>query len=270
MKHGGVSGRKIFLQHPRSFITNVTTDTFNRKAAEKTRITKRLAEWEVHFLTGFVGATHWLGLVVVISSDVLEQVVGERRRNTAYREAASTIVLVDQDLKQVAPVLRKKLIEVLVGGVKSKPGQKLKSFAQALPELVVKDDKTTGRIAGAIAAKFIVNSKNKNLVWFFIFETIAAQVAIKSAVKVPPALGQVFAQSFEELLPDISNLDPNNPAHLKELAHHLLKTMEQLGVSVSVAESVAIANEIRTNPSRILDDLRQLSQAFVKLKTAGQ
>lgn len=48
----------IFLQSPKGFITNVTVDTMSHQIVDKTKITKRLAEWEVHFLTGFLGASH--------------------------------------------------------------------------------------------------------------------------------------------------------------------------------------------------------------------
>ncbi|MFC1747979.1 hypothetical protein ACFL2V_04160 [Pseudomonadota bacterium] len=270
MKHGGDNGRRIFTQPPTHFITNVTTDTFNRKSAERTTLTKRLAEWEVHFLTGFLGAAHWVGLAAVLGTDVLQQIIGERKRNTAYKEAARDIVDVDNELKEIAPVLRGKIREAILGGVKSKPGEKAKTFAETLPQLMINDDKTTGRIAGAVAAKFLFDSKNNNLVLFFILQTIATQTALKGATKIPPALGKSFQESFDKMMPNLENIDPSNPTDQKALVGHMTSTFNELGVSVSMEESAAIAAEIRRNPERIASNMKKLGGAFEKLAKAGK
>lgn len=189
LKHGGVGHGHVFLQSAPHFITNVTVDTMNRKAAQKMQLTKRFAEWEMHFLTGFIGASHWVGLAAVLSMDVFQQVAVERKRNGAYREAAIDIIVVDRELQTNAPILRAKLLELLIGGVKHDPAGKAKSFVSILPSQMIQDDKTTGRIAGAVAAKFIMNPKNNNLAFYFIFQTIMTQVATKSLPKIPESLG---------------------------------------------------------------------------------
>lgn len=269
MKYGGTSSQSIYIQPPRDFITNVTTDTFNRKAAEKTKLTKRLAEWEVHFLTGFLGAAHWAGLATVLGTDILQQVISERKRNTSYREAANDIIDVDKDLKEIAPVFRGKIYEALIGGIKSRPGEKTKTLIQTLPPLILKDDKTTGRIAGAIAAKFMFGTNNK-IVTFFVLQTITTQIALKSPSKLPPAVGLTLQDSLKKLLPDIDKLDSTNPNDQKILIDQMVDLFQQLGVTVSAHESTTIADEIRRNPERISNNMKKLGNAFEKIVNADQ
>ncbi|MCG8610770.1 MAG: hypothetical protein MI864_09570 [Pseudomonadales bacterium] len=269
-KYGGNQGRKMYIQSPRHFITDVTTNTFNRKAYEKTRLTARIAEWEAHFLVGFLGAAHWVGFVSVLAGDVLFQVYGEKKRNAAYKQASSDIVEVDNDLKLIAPVFRRKLFEVLIAGAKSNPNEKLKTLVTSLPELIIKDDKTTGRIAGAIAAKFIVNPKNNNLALLFILQTIVVQTATKSISKIPPAVGRVIQDTYQKLLPDMSALDPANPNDRLIIARHLIEKMGELGVSVTPYEAQQIVIEIRNNPTRIVNNMNKLRTAFETIINAGR
>ncbi len=269
LKHGGTGAGHIFLQSPKHFITNVAVDTMNRKAAQKTAITKRFAEWEMHFVTGFLGAAHWVGLVSVFGMDIFQQVVGERKRNGAYRESSKDIIEVDQELKAISPVFRQKLLEILIGGIKSKPGEKAKTFIQTLPADMIKDDKTTGRIAGAIAAKFIVNPANKNLAFYFVFQTITTQIATKSITKIPGALGHTLSESFKKLVPNVKDLDPANPKDRQVLLNHLVDSFKQLGVNVTPTEAQSIYEEIRLNPIRIAANLAKLGFAFERFGSAG-
>ncbi len=268
LKYSGAGEKRLYLQAPSGFITNITVDTVNRKAAQKTRLTKRLAEWEIHFLTGFLGASHWIGLVAVLGTDVISQVMGERKRNTAYKESVRDIIEVDRELKGLTPVLRQKLLEVLLAGASSNPGEKATKTIKGLSDLVVNDDKTTGRIAGAIAAKFILNPSKKNLTWLFIFQTIIVQIGSKSFSKVPPAVGSMFSDTFKQVFPNIEGLDTNNPEDLKKFANHLMKTTEELGVIITPIEAYTIVDEIKRNPHKVMNNFVKLSKAFERLANA--
>jgi len=270
-KHGGTGGKKIYIQQPSGFITDVTFDVFISKTAERTQATKRLGEWEIHFLVGFLAGSHWFALVTVIAGDILQQVFGEKKRNEDYREASKEIIEVNTELKDIAPVFRGFLLAVLIQGVMSKSPEEAKTFIRSLGEEMYKDDKTTGRIAGAIFAKFLVNPKNKQLTFLFIFFTIGSQMATKSLSKVPPAAGAAFGEAFDSLAPpDLLKLDPNDPGDQQKLIKYMTKTMDDLGVKISPVDAIKIFEEIRKNPDKIAADMQKLSKAFVKLKNAGK
>lgn len=261
---------QVYLQSTPNFIRSITVEEVQKQAATKLQATKTLAVWEVNFLIGFIGASSWAGFGIVLTGDIIQQVIGERSRNQAYKISVKDIGEVDSELSLHAPVLRKKILEALIAGSGENPKGKAIDFTKTLASSVLHDEKTTGRIAGAIAAKYIINPKNKKLSTLFILQTILSQVATKSMTSVPPAAGQVLSESFKKLVPNLSQYNPNDPNSKAQFAREIILNMKKLGVEVSQVEAVQIINEIQRNPNQIMKSMIKLNNALTTLANAGK
>ncbi|GAB1258269.1 hypothetical protein NBRC116494_27710 [Aurantivibrio plasticivorans] len=259
----------VYLQAPSSFITEVTLGDWAAKSAQRTAAAAQLAEWEVHFIVGFIGASSWAGFALVFGSDIVVQTMGERKRNSDYKAGLKDIFAADSELYKYSPTLRKKIYQTIFSHAASEPGQLAADFGENYLVEALKDEKVTGRAAGAIAAKFLVNPKNKKLTAFFILSTVLMQVATKSATKAIPAASGALKDKFKALVPNIENIDPNNPQQMALVVNELTARFKELGVEVQPQEAAVIISEIKTHPTEIFNALAKMQDGFGTIANAG-
>ncbi|GAB1262188.1 hypothetical protein [Aurantivibrio plasticivorans] len=251
----GADLNKVFSQPARGYINDVVTYPFE-EAGRNLQTTKKIAEYEVQFLIGMMSTTGWLAFIAVLSTDVLHFCVKNSGNFSYWKQAFQASLKANADLKQYAPMLRKKLLHsaflAALEGTNfavSEAGD----FTGNLAEAAINDPNIAGRGAGIIAGKITPSLLEGRLTALSACWTILATVATKAASAIPGALAGVAE--------DVSKLPLEDKA---ALARELVAAIRQSDIHLSESEAQTIVDEVTDHPLELAKVLKDLKEGFTK------
>lgn len=163
-------------------------DSFRR-----TQGIKRLAELELAVMLAIFSGTSTFGMIAVLGANGLHFVVENGEKFPKWAAAVSIVLTVRRTLKRYAPTLYEKMCEGLFIGVKrgtlTAIGFAGDDVLANVPDAMVKDPTTIGKLVGALIASLGKAGLAKRLTLFGAVFAILKSLATKAAMSVPGAIG---------------------------------------------------------------------------------
>jgi hypothetical protein len=223
---------------------------FFHDLAKRLQGVKTLIELEMAIMLAIFSGTSTAGLVLVMGASGLQFVVENGEKFPKWASAVSTVLAVRRTLKRYTPKLYEKMCEGLFIGVKRGTlvaiGFAGDDVLANLPDAMVKDPTTTGKLIGALIANLGKAGLAKRLTLFGAVFAILKTLATKAAMAVPGAIGLTAQEKVRH-------------------AQDILARLRAAGVPMSEEEARAIIDEVERHAREIRPALDDLARAFQSL-----
>jgi hypothetical protein len=191
--------------------------------------------------------TSTAGLVLVMGTSGLNFIIENREKFPKWASAVSTVLSVRATLKRYAPTLYEKMCKGLFIGVKrgtlvaiSLAGD---DVVGNLPQSMVKDPMTAGKLVGALVASLTKAGLAKRLTMFGAVFAILKTLVKQAAMGIPGAVGITAGQKIAA-------------------ARDIVARLQAAGVFITQAEAHAIIDEVEQNAREVRGALDDLARAF--------
>lgn len=250
-----VDHNKVFIQTPAGFKGDIMAYPLE-KTGRDLQITKKIAEFEIHFIVGAISATSWTAFFTVLGVDALEFTVKNGDKFERWNEIVRVCLKTRKDLKQYAPTLYDKLIYTAL--LSAWKGTKFAAshasdIAENLAEAALNDPKISGRGAGIITAKIGAEALNGRVSMLSAVWVILSTVVTKALSAAPGAAG-LIANDIQAL-----SLEEKTG-----IAKKMVDMMRTVGVVITPQEAAQILSEVQAHPKELKDTISLLAKTFAK------
>jgi hypothetical protein len=236
----------VYRQKTAAFLDERDSMYF-QKIAQSLQGVKALVELEMGIMLAIFSGTSTAGLVLVMGTSGLNFIIENREKFPKWASAVSTVLSVRATLKRYAPTLYEKMCKGLFIGVKrgtlvaiSLAGD---DVVGNLPQSMVKDPMTAGKLVGALVASLTKAGLAKRLTMFGAVFAILKTLVKQAAMGIPGAVGITAGQKIAA-------------------ARDIVARLQAAGVFITQAEAHAIIDEVEQNAREVRGALDDLARAF--------
>lgn len=256
---------RIFIQSESAFSGDTTIRRDAATITKNTQHVETIVKYEMFFILGVLSTVSLASWLMITGSDVTVMYARNRAVGNAAKKLANTLFSELAEVKDYAPVLHKKIVEMIVAEGKNNAVGAVKE----LPATIVKDEKVQAQVAGVIFGKWAMPNGNPFNLWTVI-SVLLTQAAVNSVTKYGDAYLNSIDNRYKPIISEMQAVDPSNQASLKKPAHSLITLMQEVGVSVTVIEANTILSEISRNKDKAFKNLTSVTKAIVDFKKVAK
>ncbi|MBX2849704.1 MAG: hypothetical protein KTR16_15380 [Acidiferrobacterales bacterium] len=254
---------RIFIQSENAFSGDTTIRRDAAIIARNTRHVETIVKYEMFFIMGVVSTASAAAWTMVTGSDITFMYARNRKVAGAAKELVATLSEELEQIKQYAPTLHTKIIELILAEGQNNALGAIKK----LPKTIVADEQTQAQVAGIIFGKWALPNGNPFSIWTVI-GVVLSQAATKSVTKYGSAYLTSLDARYKPLITDMKSIDPKRPASIQKPAQGLTLLMKEAGVSVSQTEASKILTEVTGNKEKAYKNIKNIVEAIDKFRKA--
>ena len=238
-----------YRQSTAAFLDERDSMFFN-DLAKRLQGVKALIELEMAIMLTIYSATSIPAMLLVTGASGVQFVIKNGDKFPKWASAVSTVLTVRRTLKRYTPKLYEKMCEGLFIGVKrgtlTAIGFAGDDVLANVPDAMVKDPKTVGKLIGALLVSLGKADMAKRLTVFGAVFTLLKTLASKAAGAIPGAIGLTAQEKIRH-------------------AQDILVRLRAAGVPMSEEEARAIVDEVERHAREVRTALDDLARAFQSL-----
>lgn len=247
---------QFYLQSIEDFVYDVTTRSIAAKVSKTAAPIVTLIKYEMYFLLGLISTASIPALILVVGSDITVSSIMTSKKFKSGNKLSKVLLDEHQKIKTYAPTLHSKMEEFLASEVKIHN----KNFGKNLPEIIIKDEKTQGQLAGVLVGKATISPKPFTF-WSALF-SIFTMALVKSVTKTPEAYGRSMEDRYKPILNLFDETTLVDQQALSSAASALISIFQDAEIRVTKDEAVLLLNEIKNNPAQIRDSILHINNAI--------
>lgn len=238
---------RLFIQSEKAFSNDITSRLVAKLVVDKTAPIKKIVKYELYFLMGMISIMSVPAWLIVTGSDLTHTYYAHKGTVKRIDNLIKTIWFELSKMKNYAPILRSKILYIIVFELKTGGYQGLKS----LPTDLSNDIKFKAMLSGMLFGKWTMRHANGFNMWTIV-STILIQAATKSITNYPNSFASAVQQSdLIELLGIFSRLDLKNSQSVSFASERLHSYLSISGIDITRLEVLHIMNEIKNNPLKL-------------------
>lgn len=248
---------RLFIQSDSAFSGDTTLRHVAAVVSNNTRHVETIVKYEFYFLMGVLSTVSIPVWLAITGSDVSYMIANKKTVANSSKKLAKSILIELSELKQYAPTLHQKILELIVAEASNTTASSVKR----LPSTIINDEKTQAQVAGIIFGKWAIPNGNSFNAWT-IMSVLLSQAAIKSVTKFGDAYIEALDTRYKEIAIELRAVELSNKATLQRPVKSLIAIMKETGVTISHNEARLILTEIGNNKAKAFKNLRNIARAI--------